>query len=141
MIPRILSFAIALSSLFLILCACSSESVKEQEYIAIYKRDTAYLKLQLYDHSYHGTLQIHSSQYKESGKVQGKIIGDTLMGDFLYTPYKAKLEKRRALVFKRNADSLIQGIGLEQIFMGIPHYDPSSIHFDSARFVFQPLAL
>lgn len=123
------------------LYSCTSKNGKVEEYEAIYKRDTAYLRLNIYGETYHGHLTIKKpSNITEKGEVEGKIIGDTLLGDYLYTPYKAKLKKRRALVFKREGGTLLQGFGLEKIFMGIPHFNPNSLHFDGAKFIFHPIS-
>jgi len=131
------SISIGLANI-LFFCSCNSTSSHTVEYVAIYKRDTAYLTLQMYETSYHGTLEIHGrGTDKEFGSVQGNIEGDTLLGDFLYKPYKAKLEKRRPLVLLRRENTLIQGSGSEQVYMGISYYSPKSIHFDNPKFVFK----
>lgn len=128
------------SILLFLLTSCSPRVEKMEEYVAVYKRDTAYLSISIGTNSYYGTLMLKKrSGNIEKGAIRGKIKGDLFDGDYLYRPYKAKLEKRRAMVFKRDNKSLIQGTGLENIYMGIPYYDPASIHFDNAKFVFYPV--
>lgn len=118
--------------------ACNSKNHKAEEYVAIYKRDTAYLHLEIFENRYHGKLRIEGpGRRKEFGDVQGKVSGDTLVGDYLYKPYKAKEKKRRAFVLKRENGTLLQGFGLEHVYMGIPYYEPSSVSFDGAKFVFK----
>lgn len=122
----------------LIFSSCHSSADKTEKYIAIYKKDTAYLTLSIYNDTYHGKMIVKGmGDDKELGKVHGKIIGDTLVGDFLYTPYRSKYEKRKAFVLKREANTLIQGNGLEHVYMGIPYFSPASISFDNPKFVFK----
>lgn len=122
----------------LLLAACNAIPTQTEEYLAIYKRDTAYLSLHIYKNSYHGNLKVKGRGTDlEFGTIRGTIEGDTLIGDFLYKPYKAKLEKRKPFVLLRRDHVLIQGTGLEQVYMGVPYYSPNSIHFDNPKFVFK----
>lgn len=132
-----IAYFILLYVFLLLLSACNTNSYPVEEYVAIYKRDTAYLKLTIYSGSYDGNLLIKGAGAKvEKGRIQGQILGDTLIGSFLYRPYKSKLEKRRAFVLKRDGDKLIQGNGLENVYMGITYYDPASINFENPKLIF-----
>lgn len=124
--------------LALFFCSCTSHSTRIEEYIAIYKRDTAYLTLHLYPNSYHGKMLVKGAgNFVEKGSIEGDIKGDTLLGSYLYKPYKAKFTKRRAFVLKRTESELLQGSGLESVYMGVPYYDPASINFEAVKFVFK----
>lgn len=122
-------------------CGRNLNEVKN-EYIAYSKRDTAYLTLTLAGDNFYGKLRIAGpGNVVDSGDVRGRIIRDTLLGDFYYRPYQAHLKKRKAYVLINQQDSLVQGRGVETVYMGIPSYMPNSISFDSAKYVFYPVSI
>lgn len=122
--------------------ACGSKPKEALEYMAISKRDTVQLRLNLYEDTFHGSMKIlRPGNVIDSGSVEGKIQQDTLIGNFYYHPYGSKFKKRKALVLLKHKDSLTQGSGLESVYMGIPYYLPTSITFDSAGYVFTRVGL
>jgi len=137
-IQKIVLYAVVLT----LCCACNSGTPNMQQYIAVYKGDTALLSIHVEERSFYGKLHIIKSMTKdEKGDVRGKVLGDILEGDYVYTPFKNKLQKRRPLVFKRVNNTLVQGFGLEHIYMGIPYFSPGSIHFDNPKYVFHAVHL
>ncbi|MCI0921226.1 hypothetical protein IP023_07660 [Sphingobacterium rhinopitheci] len=134
---KMMSSVLYSSIIVLLWSSCNTNVEKAEEYVAIYKKDTAYLSLTIYKDTYHGNMRVKGvGKDTELGKVRGKIMGDTLIGDFIYTPYRTKYEKRKAFVLLRQGNILLQGNGLQHVYMGIPYYDPASISFDNPTFVF-----
>lgn len=96
------------------------------------------LSLTYYEHSFYGKMKIlKPGGVRDSGEVQGKIYGDTLLGDFSYQPFGAKHKKRIAYVLLNKTDSLIQGNGRPSDYLGVPFYLPESINFNSPKFIFR----
>lgn len=66
------------------------------------------------------TIMENDLPYKD-GEVRGKIKGDTLVGDYYYRPYGDAYNKRVAIAFLMQDDSiLIPGKGVASIYMSIP---------------------
>jgi len=124
----------------LLCCSCNSQTPAMEHYMAVYKADTALLSIHVAEGRFYGKLHIiKSNTNDENGDVSGKVVDDIFEGDYVYTPFKSKLQKRRPLVFKRINNTLVQGFGLEHRYMGIPYFSPGSIHFDNPKYVFHPL--
>lgn len=136
------TFSIRLMLLLIICtaaCTANKNEKKIERYTAKHNRTVAHLKLTKYTDSFHGQYRITKpGNAIDSGEVHGKIVHDTLIGDFLYTPYKGKVKKRKPFVLLKKGDQYIQGSGRETIYMGITYYEPGSIHFQNAKFVFHP---
>lgn len=121
------------------LVACTSSEESTVHYTAVSKRDTARLKLTLFEGTFYGKLVISKpGDVVDSGEVRGKIMQDTLLGDNYYRPYGAKQKKRRPFVLLHRKDAMVQGTGIQKVYLGIPYFEPGTIDFDSAKFVFYP---
>ncbi|MFZ4261971.1 hypothetical protein ACFRAE_08010 [Sphingobacterium sp. HJSM2_6] len=132
---RILIF---ISSLFIFSCT-NPESVilSEKDYISIVDRDTSLLHLTLYKNNFYGHLTIKQpGDVIIKGEINGKIQQDTLIGDYLYTPYKWKYQKRRPIVLLNQKGTFVEGSGIISILLGVPHYMPGSISYDPPKNVF-----
>lgn len=131
---------------FLLVClvylSCGSSSNKiAKDYIAISKRDTAFLNLSIYGDTFFGKMIVSKpGNVLDSGEIEGKVVGDTLLGSYLYRPYGARHYKRVPYVLLQKKDTLIQGHGLVSIYMGVPTYQMNSISFKNSKFVFFPQA-
>ncbi|WP_437918782.1 hypothetical protein [Sphingobacterium sp. LRF_L2] len=126
-------FAIGIES-----CGTNNDR-SSNSYTAIHNRDTALLRLTLYDKSFFGSLIIRKPGHViDSGKVQGKIIADTLLGDFYYLPFGSRHKKRRAIALLVRGDSLLRGRGVEKVYLGIPYHEPGTVSFDSVDYTFLP---
>lgn len=110
-------------------------------YIAYSNRDSAQLELNLFESRFHGKLRFYRPGGEiDSGEVQGNIKNDTLTGDYYYTPFGWGQKKRRPFVLLKKGSQYILGTGTEQVYMGIPHYIPSTISFQQAKFIFGTVA-
>ncbi len=111
------------------------------KYIAYSNRDSAQLELNLFESRFHGKLRFYRPGGEiDSGEVQGNIKNDTLTGDYYYTPFGWGQKKRRPFVLLKKGSQYILGTGTEQVYMGIPHYIPSTISFQQAKFIFGTVA-
>lgn len=106
-------------------------------YIAYSNRDSAQLELDLFESRFHGKLRFYRPGGEiDSGEVRGDIKNDTLAGDYYYTPFGWGQKKRRPFILLKKGAQYILGTGTEQVYMGIPHYIPSTISFQRAKFIF-----
>ncbi len=125
---------------FLFLVGCSNPEgviLSEKDYISIVDRDTSLLHLTLYKNKFYGKLTIKQpGNVIIKGDVNGKIEKDTLIGDYLYTPYKWKYQKRMPFVLLKQDENFIEGTGIVSILLGVPHYMPRSLSFDKPKNVF-----
>ncbi|SUJ09655.1 Uncharacterised protein [Sphingobacterium spiritivorum] len=97
------------------------------------------MNLRLGEHNFYGKYRIvYPGNAIDSGEVKGKVINDTLMGDYRYKQYGWKEHKIRPFILLQKGDSLIQGTGMELMYLGVFYFAPASISFDSPRFVFYP---
>ncbi len=120
-------------------CDTRTSTPEFKTYQAVYNRTEAELKIQLFEKSFYGKYKIlYPGDAIDSGEVQGKIVNDTLIGDFYFTPYKWKHKTRRPFVLLKSGDRYIKGTGAETTYMGIPYYIPHTIQFEDAQFVFNP---
>lgn len=131
---------IACFGLYVCLGGCDKGGKARRSYQAIHQRDTALLDLVITDRHFYGKYRLmHPGGASDVGDVTGKVIGDTLLGDFFYLSYGAKHKKRKAFALLRRDAYLIQGTGLQTVFMGVPSYLRESLDFDSVKFVFEPM--
>ena len=125
------------------LMSCNSERSKiqtEKDFISIVDRDTSRLHLVLYKDRFHGKIiETKPGGYIVKGEINGKIMGDTLEGDNVYTPFKWANQKRAPIVLLKKGDSYLQGNGIVSIHLGIPHYMPGSISFENPKHTYLPV--
>lgn len=127
-----------------ILCLTGCEEKRQagemQHYVAYNNRDSARLELTLFESRFHGELRFYRPGNEiDSGEVQGNIQKDTLIGDYYYTPFGWGQKKRRPVVLLKKGTQYMLGTGTEQVYMGIPHYIPSTISFQQVKFVFKKI--
>ncbi|WP_333864875.1 hypothetical protein [Sphingobacterium sp.] len=135
---RLLSTAVyfILSVLLLSSCEEQRQDTEALTYIAQSKRDSARLDLNLFESRFHGKLWFYRPGGEvDSGDIRGNIQKDTLIGDY-YTPFGWGQKKRRPLVLLKKGSQYILGTGTEQVYMGIPHFIPSTINFRDPKFIF-----
>ncbi len=77
--------------------------------------------------------------YIVTGEISGNIKGDTLIGDYHYSPYKWRDKKRVPLTLLAKGDTYIEGTGKALIYMGIPYYIEETIRFDEPKRVFKAI--
>ncbi|WP_293904624.1 MULTISPECIES: hypothetical protein [unclassified Sphingobacterium] len=136
---RLLSIAVyfILSVLLLISCEERRQDTTALTYVAQSKRDSARLDLSLFESRFHGKLWFYRPGGEvDSGDIRGNIQKDTLIGDYYYTPFGWGQKKRRPLVLLKKGSQYILGTGTEQVYMGIPHFIPSTINFRDPKFIF-----
>lgn len=126
-----------LSVLLLSSCEERRQDTEDLTYIAQSKRDSARLDLNLFESRFHGKLWFYRPGGEvDSGDIRGNIQKDTLIGDYYYTPFGWGRKKRRPLVLLKKGSQYILGTGTEQVYMGIPHFIPSTINFRDPKFIF-----
>lgn len=119
-------------------CGKSGSNKSEtKKYTAVNNRDTASMSLTLYENEFYGKLMITKpGKVIDAGEIEGKIVGDTLIGNFFYTQHGWAHKKRKPLALLLKNGKYIQGTGLTSVFMGIPSFVPASISFESPTYVF-----
>ncbi|MGJ1418816.1 hypothetical protein ACR79T_04265 [Sphingobacterium spiritivorum] len=125
----------------LLTVACQSDIPKEEyrNYTATHENVKAYMNLRLGEKTFHGKYRIiFPGNAIDSGEVKGKVLNDTLMGDYRYKQYGWKEMKIRPFILLHKGDSLIQGTGMELLYLGVFYFAPESISFENPRFVFYP---
>jgi len=126
-----------LSVLLLSSCEERRQDTEDLTYITQSKRDSARLDLNLFESRFHGKLWFYRPGGEvDSGDIRGNIQKDTLIGDYYYTPFGWGQKKRRPLVLLKKGSQYILGTGTEQVYMGIPHFIPSTINFRDPKFIF-----
>ena len=126
-----------LSVLLLSSCEERRQDTEDLTYSAQSKRDSARLDLNLFESRFHGKLWFYRPGGEvDSGDIRGNIQKDTLIGDYYYTPFGWGQKKRRPLVLLKKGSQYILGTGTEQVYMGIPHFIPSTINFRDPKFIF-----
>ena len=132
---------IFITLIFTTLLSCQSQDKKttgSKEYVAIYKSDTAFLSITMDKNRFYGTLKIFNRGVSpDSGSIEGDIKGNNLVGTYYYTPHRSREPKRKAFALLKNQDTFVEGTGLQQIYMGIPYYEPSSLSFDNPKFIYK----
>lgn len=126
-----------LSILIIFLCsACHEAAVKDEYsyYRAIEKRDTTFLRIQLLQGRFFGDyIFAKGDNYRVKGDFQGDVIGDTLTGSLVYTPFGHRNAKKAAFALLQSGDILQEGKGIQTIYLGVPFYPPQSLSFGSYR--------
>lgn len=118
-------------------CQEKRKDAELSKYVAYSNRDSAQLELNLFESRFHGKLRFYRPGGEiDSGEIQGNIKKDTLAGDYYYIPFGWGQKKRRPFVLLKKGSQYILGTGTEQVYMGIPHYIPSTISFQQAKYVF-----
>lgn len=117
--------------------ACQRDIAPPEFYRGINGRDTAYLTLNVGNNSFYGKYEVRRSWYTyRTGDIRGTIKGDTLIGDFLYTPYGGGDNKRTPIALLRRDSVLVVGKGVASSYMGIPIFVPNvPIDYDHPAFV------
>ncbi|WP_312338986.1 hypothetical protein [Sphingobacterium sp.] len=136
---RLISTAVYFILPVLLLSSCEErrQDAEALTYIAQSKRDSARLDLNLFESRFHGKLWFYRPGGEvDSGDIRGNIQKDTLIGDYYYTPFGWGEKKRRPLVLLKKGSQYILGTGTEQVYMGIPHFIPSTINFRDPKFIF-----
>lgn len=130
-------------SIILLAISCHSNTVDypSKHYLAISKRDTAYLKITKRENYFYGKYIVqYGNSAKDSGEIRGNILGDTLLGDYFYIPSSGAVKKRKPFALLQNGKTLRLGSGAVMSFMDIPYYAPDvSINYDSTNFVFNEI--
>lgn len=126
------------SLLIFIFIGCTSNknvNKNEHEYIHIDGRDTSRLRLVVHDNQFFGELKRQKGQGGVvSGVINGNVKGDTLIGDYLYRPYRAREKKRVPIVLLKVGDNYLEGKGQKMEIYGILTYLQHTIKFnDPAR--------
>lgn len=130
------------SLLFFISCT-KEKKIKENfySYQAISRRDTANLTITMSDHYFKGEFKIiyGSKAIMDSGYVRGKIVGDTLIGNYYYISYGGQGECMPITLLKKNK-KLIFGSGALTKWLGFRYFDTDvPIDYEAPRFVFEKI--
>ena len=143
--PQCISQFYTLASLLLLFYSCNQSNAlmpkpHSSSYIAISGTDTARLDLTVTGTSFKGKCAINfSNNYLDSGRVRGRLYGDTLLGDFHYLHYGLEWKRVSFALLKRN-NTLIMGEGDQGFYFGIPYFKPDTpLRFDSVKFVFRDI--
>lgn len=130
-------------SIILLVTGCHSNTADfpAKHYLAISKRDTAYLKITKRQNYFYGQYIVkYGNSGKDSGEIRGNISGDTLLGDYFYMPNNGGVKKRKPFALLQNGKTLRLGSGAVMSFMDIPYYAPEvPINYDSVKFVFNEI--
>jgi hypothetical protein len=76
--------------------------------------------------------------YRVTGEISGNVKGDTLIGDYHYTPYKWKEKKRVPFAVLPDGNNYLEGKGKVLIYMGIPYYVENTLSFQNPKRIFIP---
>jgi hypothetical protein len=127
--------------LLIIGCHSNTADFPAKYYLAISKRDTAYLKITKRENYFYGKYIVqYGNSAKDSGEIRGNILGDTLLGDYFYIPSSGAVKKRKPFALLQNGKTLRLGSGAVMSFMDIPYYAPEvAINYDSVKFVFNEI--
>ncbi|WP_167554321.1 hypothetical protein [Sphingobacterium sp. CZ-2] len=138
-----LNILFSLLYILFFITSCNQERSKiqtEKDFISIVDRDTSRLHLVLYKDRFHGKIiNTKPGGYIVKGEINGKIVGDTLEGDNLYTPFKWANQKRAPIVLLKKGENYLLGNGILSIHLGIPHFMPGSINFDNPKHTYLPV--
>lgn len=133
-----LVFYFVILGLSLISCEERRQDADVLSYMAYSNRDSARLELNLFERRFHGKLFFYRPGGEvDSGDISGNIQKDTLLGDYYYTPFGWGQKKRRPFVLLKKGSLYILGTGTEQVYLGMPHYIPSTVNFQDPRFIFE----
>lgn len=127
--------------LLLILLSCDNQADKNEKfYIHIDGRDTARLRLVTFENRFYGEWT-HSKGGVAPvvGEINGDIVGDTLIGDNHYRPYRWREKKRVPIALLKQGDNYIEGDGQRIEFMGVSTYIEQTISFDKPKKTYKPV--
>ncbi len=103
----------------------------QHEYIHVDGRDTARLRLIIYENRFFGELTRRKGTGGiVEGVINGDIKGDTLIGDYHYLPYKAREKKRVPIALLKVGDHYVEGKGQQLEIFGILTYLEHTLKFD-----------
>lgn len=108
-------------------------------YRAINRNDTADLSITTTKNFFKGDYKIiyGSKAIMDSGYVRGKIVGDTLIGNYYYISYGGQGESRPITLLMRNK-KLISGSGALTKWLGFRYFDREvPIDYEAPQFVFE----
>lgn len=135
-----------LTILLAFLCySCDSKTKKFEEnytfYRAVNGKDTALLAIAENKTHFYGRYEIqYEGTMKDSGEVRGKIMGDTLQGDYYYKPYGGGKWKRVPIALLKKDRKLLLGRGVTITYMNIPRYTSGvPIEYSDPKFTFETI--
>lgn len=114
---------------------------KYHYYRAINGRDTADLTISKSKNYFKGEFKIMygSKAIMDSGYVRGKIVGDTLIGNYYYISYGGQGESLPITLLMRNK-KLIYGSGVLTKWLGFRYFDTEiPIDFESPKYIFEKI--
>nr|WP_315222769.1 hypothetical protein [uncultured Flavobacterium sp.] len=127
-----------------ILVACNSKEDKDTYkfslYRAVNKNDTATLTLNKNEKRFFGQYEItHYEIGKDSGDVEGNIVGDTLKGSFHYKTHGGSW-KRVPLALLQKDNKLFLGTGVIGTYLNLPCYITDiPIDYTNPEFLFEEI--
>lgn len=126
--------------LVFILFSCKEEG-KQMKYKGSNGKDSAILDLTIKEEEdrFYGTYEVFyggNDKVKDSGKVSGEIIGDTLKGKFVYISYGGG-ESIKPFVLLKSEKNYSVGSGVTANLLGIPYFLPETISFKE-NFLLEP---
>ncbi|WP_353100793.1 hypothetical protein [Myroides odoratus] len=122
--------------------SCNDIEQKRVLYTAVKGTDTAFLEITTYEKRFYGNYEVNygNRSRKDTGTVEGEIVGDTLRGKFRYLSYGGN-KTIKPIIFLRQGNKLKQGRGAVASYMGISYFMPDSyIDFDDS-FVFDSIGI
>ena len=125
-----------------ILLGCSHKkklNENEKHYVHIDGRDTTRIRLIRFPDRFYGEMvNTKPGGYRVTGEISGNVKGDTLIGDYHYTPYKWKEKKRVPFAVLADGNNYLEGKGKVLIYMGIPYYVENTLSFQNPKRIFIP---
>lgn len=131
------------STIFIVSCGSDDGNIKSKQtksvYHAIYKTDTALLKLDLSEKAFTGQMEInYNGLYKDSGDVNGIIKGDTLKGTYYYQRYGIEKWDRIPIALLKRDSKLIMGVGNMEIYFNMTFFKKKEpIDYQHVKFIFE----
>lgn len=122
--------------------SCKDIEQKRVLYTAVKGTDSAFLEITTYEKRFYGNYEVNYGKRsrKDTGTVEGEIVGDTLRGKFRYLSYGGN-KIIKPIIFLRQENKLKQGRGAVASYMGISYFMPDSyIDFDDS-FVFDSIGI
>ncbi|WP_348800105.1 hypothetical protein [Flavobacterium adhaerens] len=120
--------------------SCRKEGNLIYKFQGKYGPDVATLNLVETDDKFYGTYEVFyggNEKVKDSGKISGEKIGDTLKGKLTYVSYGGD-EKTKPFILLKSGKNYKVGNGRISILLGIPYYLPNTIKFDNS-FILKPV--
>ena len=123
----------------LCIVACQQDKNKTEYYSAVKKKDTALLAINEYENRFYGTYVVKYQNYgKESGKIQGEKIGDTLKGRIEYVSYGGNTIVAPFILLKTHGTYKL-GSGKVSVLFGLPFFVPETLQFNDSVFQFKKI--